>query len=42
MSMPERKVTYDRETLYREVWREPATEVAKRYGISSNAFGQDL
>jgi hypothetical protein len=26
--------TYDRETLYQEVWAEPVTEVAKRYGVS--------
>jgi hypothetical protein len=25
---------YDRETLYKEVWQAPVTEVAKRYGVS--------
>lgn len=38
--MPAQTVTYRREDLYVEVWREPATEVAKRYGVSSNALGK--
>ena len=29
---------YDRETLYREVWENPVTEVAKRYKVSDVAF----
>ena len=29
---------YDRETLYREVWQDPVTEVAKRYGLSDNGL----
>src|SRR5262249_47801461 len=33
-------VTYRREELYSAVWREPATEVAKRYGMSSNALAK--
>jgi hypothetical protein len=35
-----RTVTYRREVLYEEVWREPATEVARRYSISSVALGK--
>jgi len=31
----ERGLTIDRRTLYREIWIEPATVVAARYGISS-------
>ncbi|HEU0037120.1 MAG TPA: hypothetical protein VFQ53_41205 [Kofleriaceae bacterium] len=38
--MPAQTVTYRREELYCAVWREPATEVAKRYGMSSNALGK--
>lgn len=30
--------TYDRETLYREVWAEAVTTVAKRYGVSDVAI----
>lgn len=30
--------TYDRETLYREVWEEAVTTVAKRYGVSNVAI----
>lgn len=29
---------YDREGLYKEVWLEPVTEVAKRYHVSDNAI----
>ena len=29
---------YNRETLYREVWQDPVTEVAKRYGLSDNGL----
>ncbi len=29
---------YDREKIYKEVWDEPVTIVAKRYGISDVAF----
>lgn len=29
---------YDRETLYKEVWLAPVTEVAKRYGVSDVAI----
>lgn len=29
---------YDRETLYKEVWMVPVTEVAKRYGVSDVAI----
>jgi len=29
---------YERETLYREVWEKPVTEVAKRYGVSDVAI----
>lgn len=29
---------YDRETLYREVWESPVTEVAKRYKLSDAAI----
>src|SRR4030095_3029552 len=32
----ERGLTIDRPTLYREVWNEPATVVAKQYGVSSS------
>ncbi|HEY1816361.1 MAG TPA: hypothetical protein VGG74_28635 [Kofleriaceae bacterium] len=38
--MPAHNVTYRREQLYAEVWSEPATDVAKRYGVSSNALGK--
>lgn len=38
--MPAYNVTYRREQLYAEVWNEPATDVAKRYGVSSNALGK--
>lgn len=38
--MPAVTVTYRREELYAAVWREPAREVAKRYGMSSNALGK--
>ncbi len=31
---------YHRETLYREVWRRPVLEVAKKYGVSSRALGK--
>jgi hypothetical protein len=31
-------VTYDRTTLYEEVWKDPVTSVAKRYGISDVAL----
>ena len=27
----------DRETLYAEVWKEPMTKVAERYGVSSSS-----
>lgn len=30
--------TYNRETLYNEVWAEPVTAVAKRYGVSDAAL----
>lgn len=30
--------TYEREKLYHEVWAEPMTTVAKRYGISDVAL----
>jgi hypothetical protein len=30
--------TYEREKLYREIWAEPMTTVAKRYGISDVAL----
>ena len=29
---------YDRETLYKEVWEAPITEIAKRYGVSDVAI----
>ncbi|MEN6520934.1 MAG: hypothetical protein ABFD46_07270 [Armatimonadota bacterium] len=29
---------YDREKLYEEIWREPVTTVAKRYGVSDVAL----
>ena len=29
---------YDREKLYQEVWSEPMTAVAKRYGVSDVAL----
>lgn len=29
---------YERETLYKEIWEEPMTSEAKRYGVSSNAL----
>src|SRR5687768_6444101 len=38
--MTVRTVIYRREVLYDEVWREPATRVAKRYSISSVALGK--
>jgi hypothetical protein len=38
--MPVQNVTYNREKLYDEVWRDPATAVAKRYNISSNALAK--
>lgn len=38
--MPAQTVTYRREQLYAELWSEPATDVAKRYGVSSNALGK--
>jgi len=31
---------YDRETLYKELWEEPATRVAKRYGVSDVALAK--
>jgi hypothetical protein len=34
----ERRVNIDREALCREVWAEPVTVVAKRYGISARFF----
>jgi hypothetical protein len=38
--MPVQSVTYNRDKLYDELWHEPATEVAKRYGVSSNALAK--
>lgn len=35
-----RTVVYHRDVLYDEIWREPATEVAKRYSVSSVALGK--
>jgi len=32
--LPNQQTTYDRETLFEEVWTEPVRNVAKRYGIS--------
>jgi hypothetical protein len=32
--------SYDRETLYREVWAEPTRKVAARYGISDVALAK--
>lgn len=32
--MPWRTTTFERESLYREVWAEPVRSVAKRYGLS--------
>lgn len=32
--------TWDREKLYAEVWAQPATKVAEKYGISSVALGK--
>lgn len=29
-------MTVDRKTLYEEVWKEPMTKVAARYGVSSS------
>jgi len=36
----EEHVTYDRNQLYEEVWREPLRDVAKRYGVSDVALGK--
>ena len=30
--------TYDRETLYKEIWSEPIIKVAQRYGVSDVAI----
>lgn len=38
--MPSETVVYRREVLYGEVWSEPATTVAERYGISSVALAK--
>jgi len=32
------KSPYNRETLYKEIWEQPVTEVAKRYNVSDNAI----
>lgn len=32
------KNTYDRDTLYEEIWNEPITKVAKKYGVSDVAI----
>jgi hypothetical protein len=40
VTVPVQTITYRREQLYAEVWSEPATAVAKRYGISSVALGK--
>ena len=29
-----KKVTYDRQTLFDQVWEEPVTKVAQKYGVS--------
>ena len=31
---------WDRDELYQEVWKEPVTTVAKRYGVSGNAIAK--
>lgn len=36
--MPRETVTYQREKLYVELWNEPSSVVAKRYGISNEAL----
>ena len=36
--MPHETTIFEREPLYAEVWKEPVTEVAKRYGISDVAL----
>ena len=38
--MTARTVVYSRDALYEQVWREPATKVARRYSISSVALGK--
>ena len=38
--MSRRTEAYDREKLYKEVWKEPALIVAKRYGVSSVALAK--
>lgn len=35
----ERGIAIDRSTLYRELWNEPATTVARQYGVSSRYLG---
>ena len=32
--------TYDRETLYRQVWKAPLIKVAQQYGVSGVAIGK--
>ncbi len=32
--------TWNREELYREVWRDPMLKLAKKYGISSVMLGK--
>lgn len=36
--MPRITITYERTTLYEEVWKEPVTTVSKRYGVSDVAL----
>lgn len=38
--MPFKEVIYDREKLYEEVWTDPVTMVAKRYGVSDVALAK--
>lgn len=38
--MPIGIATYDRERIYAEVWAEPVSKIAKRYGISGAAFAE--
>jgi len=40
MAAPEVRTAQDRETLFQEVWSEPAATVAQRYGVSGAALAK--
>lgn len=40
--MLRKRVTYDREVLYNQVWEEPIVKVAEKYGVSDPRFGMGV